>query len=115
MITAFLDSAEPTELTRVMTYEALLRKPPIRGLFAWLGLELGAADLSRLRAVRAARVGSSFSDVGREVDAATVKAVMAPFDEEMASTLRTLDSGVKEPLLRWYPDLARLRVRRGRR
>jgi hypothetical protein len=103
---AFIDfAAEHPELTRLLTYEELLEPRAIRRLFAWLGLELGSGDLARIRAVRAARVGSSFSDTAGDVDAASAERVLKAFPREMAASLRTLDASVKQPLLRWYPDL----------
>lgn len=110
---AFLDCVgEQPELTRLIRYEDLQRQPAIRRLFTWLGLDLGAGDLARLRAARSARVGSSFSDVGRPVDAAIVRSLRAAFDAQMAATLKTLDPRVKESLLSWYPDLGRARRKR---
>jgi hypothetical protein len=100
-------AAERPELTRLLRYEDLLALPEIRQLFAWLDLELDPAARRRLRAVRSARVGSSFADVGRPLDPALADAVIASFDAQMASTLKTLAPSVREPLLRWYPDLGR--------
>ena len=105
---AFLElEAEHPGLTRLFRYEELLRRPAVGRLFTWLGLDLDAADRDRLRAVRSARVGSSFSDVGRPLDAGVVDDVSAAFDAQMTSTLKTLDARVTEPLITWYPDLCR--------
>jgi hypothetical protein len=106
VVTAFADfTAEHPEQVRLLSYEQLLRQAAIRKLFAWLGLNLGRADLARVRSVRAARVGSSFSDAAGEADAAAVDDVLHALAREMASSLDTLDARVRRLLLGWYPDL----------
>ncbi len=112
---AFVDfAAEHPETARLLRYEDLLRPAAIRALFTWLGLELGRADLARIRSVRSARVGSSFSDVARsEVDAARVAGVLRAFAAEMGGVRSTLERPVRDALWSWYPDLASLSDRTG--
>ncbi|MGH9381142.1 MAG: sulfotransferase [Thermoanaerobaculia bacterium] len=90
----------------VLRYESIHPDGITETLFAPLGLADSGLDRGLLETVLRSRVGSSFADVGREVDEAIARRVGAAYDALVEPTLaETASATALEAVKAWYPSL----------
>lgn len=90
---------------QVVRYEDFRDKDELCHVLRWLKLSEDELNLSLVDNVRDAKVGSSYSDVGRQISSREVRSVRRHFQRDFAAAFNDLElSGPAQSIREWYPD-----------